>query len=220
MPENDSVLFVLDVVPCMNLSVIYAYYERETRGAPPFDVAMMCTLLLYAYSLGVFSSRKMAAACERNLAFLAIVGDYRPDFRTVSQFRPLHLDALVNLFVEVLRIAGEVGTVKPGKLAIDGSKYRANATPHKAMSYGYMKKEVSRLREELGALLRQAGKVDAEQDAAMGSRHGDELPEGLKRREDRLAVIEEAMHRLEAEVQAEAEAQRRQREQADRAVAA
>lgn len=130
------------------------------------------------------------------------------------------MDALANLFVEVLRITGEVGMVKPGNLAIDGSKYRVNASPHKAMSYGYMKKEVSRLRQEIGALLRQAEKVGAEEDAAMGSRRGDELPEGLKRREERLAVIEEAMHRLEAEVQAEAEAQRRQREQADRAVAA
>jgi transposase len=215
LPENDLVFFLLDAVPRMNLSPIYRYYERETRGAPPFDVAMMCTLIFYAYSVGVFSSRKIAAACERNLAFLAIVGDYRPDFRTISEFRHIHLDPLADLFVEVLRIAGKAGMVKLGNLAIDGSKFRANASRHKAMSYGYMKKEVARLRQEMADLLQQAEQVDAEQDAAMGSRRGDELPDELKRREARLAVIEEAMRRLEEEAKADAEAQRREREQAE-----
>ena len=110
--------FLIDLVPQLDLTPIYAHYERETRGAPPFDVAMMTTLLVYAYCVGVFSSRKMAAACERNVAFLAIVGQQRPDFRSISDFRKIHLDALAGLFVEVLQIAGELGLVKLGNLAL------------------------------------------------------------------------------------------------------
>jgi transposase len=214
LPEDDLVFFLLDLVPQLNLGRIYAYYERETRGAPPFDVAMMVTLLFYSYSVGVFSSRKIAAACERNIAFLAIIGKQRPDFRTISDFRKNHLQPLSDLFVEVLSIAGELGMVKLGNLAIDGSKFRANASRHKAMSYGYMKKEVERLRAEIDALLKQAEQTDAEQDAALGSRRGDELPDELKRREDRLQAIEEAMQRLEQEAKERAEAKRREREEA------
>ena len=110
---------------------------------------MMATLLFYSYAVGVFSSRKIAAACERNLAFLAIVGADRPDFRTISHFRRIHLEPLSALFVQVLKIAGMAGLVKLGNIAIDGSKFKANASRHKAMSYGYMKKEVVRLRESL-----------------------------------------------------------------------
>src|SRR5215831_14467863 len=113
---------------------------------------MMTTLLIYSYCVGVFSSRKIAAACERNLASLAIVGDQRPDFRTISDFRKLHLRRVQDLFVEVLRVAGELGMVKLGNLSVDGSKVRANASRHKAMSYGYMKKELERLRAEVAAL--------------------------------------------------------------------
>ena len=215
LPEDDLVLFLLETVPQLDLSAMYAYYERETRGAPPFDVAMMVTLLLYSYAVGVFSSRKIAAACERNLAFLAIVGAGRPDFRTISDFRKIHLEPLSDLFVQVLQIAGMSGLVKLGNIAIDGSKFKANASRHKAMSYGYMKKEVVRLREEIAELLGRAEQTDAEQDAALGSRRGDELPDELKRREDRLAVIEEAMQRLKAAARAQANAERDRRAQAD-----
>jgi len=214
LPEDDLVFFLLDLVPQLNLTPIYAYYERETRGAPPFDVAMMVTLLCYSYCVGVFSSRKMAAACERNIAFMAIVGNQHPDFRTISDFRKNHLQPLSDLFVEVLGIAGELGMVKLGNLALDGSKFRANASRHKAMSYGYMKKEVERLRAEIDALLNQAEQTDAEQDAALGSRRGDELPDELKRRQDRLRAIEEAMQRLEQQAKERADATRREREQA------
>ena len=147
---------------------------------------MMATLLTYSYCVGVFSSRRIAAACERILAFLAIVGDQRPDFRTISDFRKIHEARFQDLFVEVLRVAGELGMVKLGNLALDGSKFRAHASRHKAMSYGYMKKEVERLRAEVAALLQQAEQVDAEQDAMLGSRRGDELPAELKRRQERL----------------------------------
>ena len=188
------------------------------RGQPPFDVTMMVTLLVYAYCVGVCSSRKIAAACERNLAFRAIVGNAPPDFRTISDFRKIHLSAFRPLFLEVLRLAGTMGMVKLGNLSTDGTKIGANASRHKAMSYGYMKKDIERLEAEIDQLLKQAEQIDAEQDAALGSRRGDELPAELKRREDRLLKIHEAKARLEAEasVKAEEEQRRRNEEQAQR----
>lgn len=215
LPDGDLVFFLLETVSKLDLSSFYAYYERETRGAPPFNPTMMATLLIYSYSVGVFSSRKIASACERNLAFLAIVGRDRPDFRTISVFRKIHLEAFCELFTDVLRLAGEMDMVKLGNIAIDGSKFKANASRHKAMSYGYMVKEVERLRAEIKDLVEQAEQADAEQDAALGSRRGDELPEELKRREDRLAAIEEAMKRLEDEAQAKAQVERERRQEAD-----
>ena len=188
-------------MPKLDLRRFYAPYEDETRGAPPFDPAMMVCLLLYAYCVGVFSSRKIAQACERNLAFVAIVGTDRPDFRTISDFRKLHLEAFRDVFVQVLRVAGEAGLVKLGNVATDGTKIQGNASRHKAMSYGYMHKEADRLREDIEALVTQAHQQDAEDDAALGSRRGDELPAELARREDRLATIEAAMQRLEARAQ-------------------
>jgi hypothetical protein len=178
---------------------------------------MMVCLLLYAYCVGVFSSRKIAQACERNLAFIAIVGTERPDFRTISDFRKLHLDAFREVFVQVLRIAGEAGMVKLGNVATDGTKLQGNASRHKAMSYGYMRKEVDRLREDIEALVTRAYQQDAEDDAALGSRRGDELPAELARREARLATIEAAMQRLEAQAKADAEAERQQRAAAEAA---
>ena len=147
--------------------------------------------LVYAYSVGVCSSRKIAAACQRNLAFRAIVANDPPDFRTISDFRKIHLAAFRPLFLEVLRVAGEMGMVKLGNLSTDGTKMGANASRHKAMSYGYMNKEIQRLEAEIEQLLKQAEQLDAEQDAALGSRRGDELPDELKRREERLAKIRE-----------------------------
>src|SRR5215470_11261313 len=211
LPEGDLVFFLLDTVSKLDLSRFYALYEDETRGAPPFDPAMMVCLLLYAYCVGVFSSRKMAQACERNLAFIAIVGTERPDFRTISDFRKLHLDAFRDVFVQVLRIAGEAGMVKLGNIATDGTKIQGNASRHKAMSYGYMRKEADRLREDIEALVTQAHQQDAADDAALGSRRGDELPAELARREARLATIEAAMRRLEARAKADAEAERQRR---------
>jgi transposase len=216
LPEGDLVFFLLDTIPQLDLGAFHRQYADETRGQPPFDVTMMVTLLVYAYCVGVCSSRKIAAACERNLAFRVIVADDAPDFRTISDFRKIHLAAFRPLFVEVLRLAGEMGMVKLGNVSTDGTKIGANASRHKAMSYGYMKKDIERLEAEIEQLLKQAEQIDAEQDSALGSRRGDELPDELKRREDRLAKIREAKERLEAaaRVQAEAEQQRRDEEQA------
>ena len=211
LPEGDVVFFLLDLVPKLDLRRFYAPYEDETRGAPPFDPAMMVCLLRYAYCVGVFSSRKIAQACERNLAFVAIVGAERPDFRTISDFRKLHLEAFRDVFGQVLRVAGAAGLVKLGNVATDGTKMQGNASRHKAMSYGYMRKEADRLREDIEALVTQAYQQDAEDDAALGSRRGDELPAELARRADRLATIEAAMRRLEARAQADAETERQRR---------
>jgi transposase len=198
LPEGDLVFFLIDTVSRLDLRRFYAPYEDETRGAPPFDPAMMVCLLLYAYCVGMFSSRKIALACERNLAFVAMVGSERPDFRTISDFRKRHLEAFIDVFVAVVRLAGEAGLVKLGNVSTDGTKIQGNASRHKAMSYGYMKREVERLREDIEALVTQAYQQDEAEEAALGSRRGDELPAELARREERLATIEAAMRRLEA----------------------
>src|SRR3954447_1719146 len=218
LPEDDLVFFLLDVIGQLDLSAIYAVYEDQLRGAPPFDPRLMSCLWLYAYAIGVFSSRKIAKAAERNLAFLAIVGDDRPDFRTISDFRKIHLDALAGLFHQVLRLAHEAGLVQLGAWATDGSKFPGNASRHKAMSYGYAKREEERLKAEIAELLRQQQQTDEAEDAALGSRRGDELPDELRFREQRLAKIQEAKKRLEEQAQADAERQRQQwqQEEADR----
>src|SRR6266702_3124566 len=172
-------------------------------------------LLRYAYCVGVFSSRKIALACERHLAFLAMVGQERPDCRTISACRTLHLEAFQDVLVQVVRLAGAMGLVRLGNVSTDGTKIQGNASRHKAMSYGYMKKAVERLREEIEALVTAAYQQDEAEDAALGSRRGDELPAELARREQRLATIEAAMQRLEAQAKAEAEAERQQRAEAE-----
>jgi transposase len=211
LPQDDLVFFVLDTVPRLDLSRFSAADEEAPRGAPPFDPQMMVGVLLYAYCVGVFSSRKIAQACERNLACIAIVGADRPDLRTSSDFRQLHLEAFCDLFVEVLRIAGEAGLGQLGKVSTDGTTLQGHASRHKAMSSGYMKQAVDRLHEAIEALVTPAYQQDTQDDAALGSRRGDELPAELARREDRLATIEAAMRRLEARAKADATAERQRR---------
>jgi transposase len=215
LPDDDLVFFLLGIVPHLDLTAVYAPYEDQLRGAPPFDPRMMTCLLLYAYSVGVFSSRKIATACERNLAFLAIVGADRPDFRTISDFRKLHLAALADLFTQVLALAREAGLVQLGLWATDGSKFPGNASRHKAMSYGYLLKEVERLQGEALDLLTQAQRQDEAEDAALGARRGDELPRELRFREQRLAKIQQAKARLEEQAQAAAAAERQRRAAAE-----
>jgi transposase len=218
LPEGDLVFFLLDVMEQLDLEPFYCSYEVETRGAPPFDPGMLVCLLLYSYCVGVYSSRKIAKACERNLAFIAIVGDDAPDFRTISDFRKGHLDAFAGVFIEVLRLAAELGMVGLGNLSFDGSKFKANASRHKAMSYGYMTKEEERLKGEIKALLEQAQQTDSQEDGALGSKRGDELPQELQRREERLATIAAAKARLEEQARADAQAERQRRaeEEAER----
>lgn len=218
LPPDDLVFFLLDVVEHLDLSAIYAPYERQLKGAPPFDPREMTLLWLYAYAVGVFSSRKIATACERNLAFLAIVGDDRPDFRTISDFRKLHLEALSGLFNQVLKLAHEAGLVQLGAWATDGSKFPGNASRHKAMSYGYMEKEEQRLAAEIAALLQQQQEIDGQEDAVLGTRRGDELPKELQFREQRLAKIKAAKQRLEEQARRAAAEERQRRAEAAEAV--
>ena len=157
----------------------------------------------------------MALACERHLACIAIVGQERPDFRTLSDCRQLHLEAFKDVFVQVVRLAGEAGLVKLGNVSTDGTKIPGHASRHKAMSYGSMQKQVERLREDIEALVTQAHQQDEAEEAALGSRRGDALPAELARREDRLATIEAAMQRLEARAKAEADAERQRRAEAE-----
>ncbi len=215
LPEGAGGFFLLATVRRLDLSRFYAPYEQETRGAPPFDPAMMVCLLLSAYGVGVFSSRQIALACARPLAFLAIVGQERPDFRTSSDCRKLHLEACKDVLVHVVRLAGEAGLVRLGNVATDGTKMQGHASRHQAMSYGSMKQAVERLREEIEALVPQAYQQDDAEEAALGSRRGDELPAELARREERLRKMEAAMRRLEAQAKAEAQAERQRRAAAE-----
>lgn len=206
LPEGHLVYFLLDVVGQLDLSAITGHYEREARGQPPYHPGMMVCLLLYAYAKGIFSSRKIMAACQEQIPFRVIVSEEVPDFRTISDFRKLHLTALEGLFVEVLRLCAKAGLVKVGTVALDGTKIKANASRHKAMSYQRMQEEEQRLRGEIRELLARAEATDAEEDARQGDRRGDELPEELARRKERLKRIREAKAALEAEAKGEAEA--------------
>ena len=213
LPEDDLVYFVLDTVRDLNLKAITRKYENgDGRGFPPYHPRMMVTLLLYSYTQGVFSSRRMMKRCERDAAYRVIVHDDAPNFRTISDFRKLHLAELEGLFVQVLRLCQEAGLVKLGHVSLDGTKVKANASRHKAMSYGRMKEEEKRLRKEIRDLLNRAEATDAEEDERYGrDRRGDELPEELSRRKDRLKKIRAARKALEEKAKAAAQEERKRR---------
>jgi len=216
LPENDLVYFILDTVNELDISAITQKYEQEGRGYPPYHPRMMVTLLLYAYCRGIFSSRKIMQACQERLTFRVITGDDIPDFRTISDFRKLHLEELQQLFVQVLQLCQEAGLVKLGHIALDSTKVKANASRHKAMSYGRMKQEEERLKDEIHQLLSKAEAVDQQEDREYGIDHrGDELPEELARRQGRLKRIQEAKKALEAKAKAVAQEAQRQREKED-----
>jgi transposase len=183
----------------LDLSAILAPYEAELRGMPPYHPAMMTALLLYGYSRGVYSSRMLARACAERLDFMAVTGMQRPDFRTVADFRKRHLAALSGLFAQVLRLCAGAGMVKLGHVALDGTKMRANASRHKAMSYGRMKTRAPELEAEVERWLAEAEAADTAEDAELGEARGDEMPAWMADKEKRLAKIREAKARLEAE---------------------
>ena len=215
LPETDLVYFLIDTVATLDLTPIFAHYERELRGQPPFHPRMMVTLLLYCYATGTRSSRKIMRRCRTDVACRIIVGEDVPDFRTISEFRRIHLARLEGLFIDVLKLCALAGLTRVGTIALDGTKIKANASRHKAMSYDRMKEEEKRLKEEIAGLLAEAEATDAAEDEAHGrDRSGDELPDELKRRESRLAKILEAKALLQERARAEAaeEAARRQAE--------
>ena len=206
LPEDHLAYFISDVVDQLDLSAITARYEQERRGGPPYHPRMMVKALLYGYCTGVASSRRMAQRLHEDIAFRVLAANNTPDFRTVSDFRKDHLEALADLFLQVLELCQQAGLVKLGHVALDGTKVRANASKHKAMSYGRMKEKEAQLQAEVDELLRKAQEVDEEEDRRYGKdRRGDELPEELAFREGRLRKIREAKAALEAGALAEAE---------------
>jgi transposase len=208
LPEGHLALFILDVVRELDLSKIYAVYEvKDARGRAGYHPAMMVGLLLYAYCMGRPSSRRIEQATYEDVAFRVLAGGQHPDHDSIADFRKQHLEALSELFMQVLRLCQKVGLVKLGHIAIDGTKIKANASKHKAMSYERMGEAEKKLEEEVDKLLAEAERIDAEEDAEHGKgRRGDELPNELKRREDRLGRIREAKAALEQEAKEKAAA--------------
>ena len=198
LPEDHLAYFVSDVVEQLDLSAIESVYEKEERGQPPYHPRMMAKILIYGYCVGVFSSRRIEKRLTEDVGFRVLAAGNEPDFRTISDFRKLHLQELQGLFDQVLRIALQAGAMKLGRVVLDGSKVKANASKHKAMSYGRMQEEEKRLQEEVKRLLERAEVADEEEDARYGrERRGDELPAELARRETRWQRIREAKRALE-----------------------
>src|SRR5918998_2163031 len=215
LPEDDLVYFLLDTVATLDLAPFFAHYERELRGQPPFHPRMMVALLLYCYATGTRSSRRIMRRCHVDVACRVIVGEDVPDFRTISDFRKTHLERLETLFVEVLKLCALAGLARVGTIALDGTKVKASASRHKAMSYDRMKAEEERLQKEVAGILAEARAADDAEDLRHGpDRHGDELPDELARRQSRLARIQGARRPLEerARIEAAEEAARRQAE--------
>src|ERR1700686_1311255 len=218
LPENHLVYFVSDVVDNLNLTALDAVYGDEPRGQPPYDPRMMTKVLVYGYCVGVFSSRRIERRLAEDVGFRLLAAGNAPNFRTIADFRKLHLATLAGLFEEVLQIALEAGALKLGRVALDGTKVQANASKHKAMSYGRMKERERQLRAEVRGLLAQAEATDAAGDAHYGvDRRGDELPAELQRRETRLKKIREAKRALEERARQSAEKAGKLREEVQQA---
>ena len=199
LPEGHVAFFVADTVAALDLQAFYGPYEGDGRRNQPFDPQMMVTVLLYAYATGTFSSRRIARKLEEDVAYRVLAAGNFPAHRTIAEFRQQYLGAFEALFVQVVRIAREAGVVQLGALVVDGSKVKANASKHKAMSDGRMRDEEQRLREEIAALMTKAETIDAAEDAKHGPDvRGDELPAELQRRDKRRATIAAAKARLEA----------------------
>jgi transposase len=209
LPEEHLAFFISEVVDEMDLSAFYEPLEQgDPRGKQPFHPAMMLKVLIYAYATGTFSSRRIAQKIEEDVAFRVLAAGNFPSHRTICDFRQQHLQKFVELFVQVVLIAKGSGLVKLGRVAIDGTKVKANASRHKAMSYDRMKEEEKRLASEIAELTGQAQRTDRKEDQEYGSeKRGDELPKELERREKRLEKIREAKKRLE-ERQAEEDRQK------------
>ena len=205
LPADHLAYFISDVVDQLDLASMMSRYEEE-RGYPPYHPRMMVKVLVYAYCIGVSSSRRMEKRLHEDIAFRVLAANNTPDFRTLSDFRKEHLAALGGLFVQVLKLCQKTGLVKLGHVSLDGTKVKANASKHKAMSYGKMKEKEARLEAEVKQLLKEAQEVDEEEDRRYGKdRRGDELSPELAFRESRLKKIKEAKTALEAEAREQAE---------------
>jgi transposase len=207
LPEDHLAFFVSDLIDQLDLSAITSGYEDEDRGYPPYHPVMLTKVVVYAYCVGVFSSRRIQRRLVEDVAFRVLAAGNQPDFRTIADFRKRHLTALRGFFEQVLHLARELGAPRVGRVALDSSKINANASKHKAMSYGRMSEKQRQLRNEVNELLAQAEAADAAEDAEYGpDQRGDELPAELQRRESRLKRIREAKRALEARAKTEAAA--------------
>jgi len=205
LPEGHLAYLISDVVEELDLSAIYQYYERELVGQPPYDPRLMVKLLFYGYTVGIPSSRRIEERTYTDIAFRVLTGDQHPDHDTICEFRKVHLKELCGLFVQVLGICREAGLVKVGHVSFDGTKVKANASKHKAMSYGRMEEKEAELEREVEELLREAEEQDEAEDTRYGKgKRGEEIPEELARREKRLETIRAAKGRLEKRKREEA----------------
>ena len=209
LPDDHLVHFVMDVVDGLDISKIdRVYQEKDHRGERPWNPRMMVALLFYGYCIGVRSSRRLEKATYEDVAFRVLTGGTHPDHTKIAEFRKTHLTALSACFLDILRLCERAGMVKLGRVALDGTKVKANASKHKAMSYARMKLREVELRAEIAAMLAEAGQADADEDAIHGrDRRGDEVPPELRRRQDRLKKIQEARAALEDEAKAAREAE-------------
>ena len=207
LPEDHLAYFVSDLIDHVDLSAITKVYEAEDRGYPPYHPVMLTKVLVYAYCVGVFSSRRIQRRLLEDIPCRVLAAGHAPDFRTIADFRQIHRPALQGLFVQVLQMARDLGAPRVGRGALDGTKMQANASKHQAMSYGRMREKPQQLRAEVTQLLADAEAADAAEDAEYGAdRRGDERPAELQRRESRLQRIREAKRALEARAKAEAAA--------------
>jgi len=199
LPEDHLAYFVSDLIDQLDLSAITAVYDDEERGYPPYHPVMLTKVLVYGYCVGVFSSRRIQRRLLEDIPFRVLAAGNEPDFRTIADFRKRHLTALEGFFEQVLHMARDLGAARVGRVALDGTKIKANASKHKAMSYKRMGEKQRQLRDEVKQLLAQAEATDAAEDAEYGAdRRGDELPAELQRRDSRLKRIREAKRVLEA----------------------
>ena len=219
LADDHQVYFLLDLVEELDLSAILIPAQaKDPRGEKGFDPRMMTMLLLYAYCVGTVSSRKIERACYEDLAFRVLTGNQQPDHSRISDFRRRNLDALKDLFVQILRLCQKAGMVSLGHVALDGTKVKANASKHKAMSYERMLRAEKQLAQEINALMRKAEILDAQEDRRYGKdNRGSDLPDELRRRQDRLERIRQARKEMEAETAAAAARQRQ--DEADEAKA-
>jgi len=207
LPEDHLAWLIMDAVDELDLDPLLDRYRSCGKGELAYDPRMMMRVLIYAYSTGVFSSRKIASQLRDSVAFRVLAGNQMPGHRSICRFRERHIDQFGQLFAQIVKTAAETGLVKIGTLAIDGSKLKANASKHKAMSYARMKEEEVRLKREIDAIMKLAKDADADEDVELGPDfRGDEIPEELQRRETRLQRIREARARLEKRKAEEARA--------------
>lgn len=201
LPEAHPVYVLLEIVEELDLSAIEKKYQaKDPRGTRPYPPEMMTALLLYGYSTGVYSSRKLEKATHEDIPFRVLCAGNHPDHTRISEFRRKHLKELREIFVQVLQICERMGLVELGDLALDGTKVQASASKHKAMSYERMLQQEEKLQEEIDELLEQAEEIDQQEDDEYGrANRGDELPEELQRREQRLERLQEAKQQLEEE---------------------